>query len=110
MGRERTDESKGSMSDYRRVLSEPSAVEKLTGALESSGASLALGQLLECAARCGVAIVRADATSRWDAFTVDELQEVQDCLRHARRPLGPREADAGAVESEVAAELERRRA
>jgi hypothetical protein len=98
------------MSDYRRVLSEPSAVEKLTGALESSGANLALGQLLECAARCGVAIVRADATSRWDAFTVDQLQEMQDCLRHARRPIDdPSEVGAGALESEVTAELERRR-
>jgi hypothetical protein len=99
------------MSDYRRVLSEPSAVDKLTGALQAAGAELALGQLLECAARCGVAIVRADATSRWDAFSVEELQQVQECLRHTRRPIADNpQADAGALESDVTAEIERRRA
>lgn len=49
-------------------------------------------------------------STRFEPFTEDELVELKDCLEHVRRAKGAiPEADAGAVEAEVDAELGSRR-
>jgi hypothetical protein len=92
-------------ADPRRVLSDPNSVEKLTAALESSGVYLALGQLLECAARCGVAIVPADATTRWADFTDHDLDTISSSMIGHRSEWSDEEQ---AVLDEIAFEIKRR--